>query len=140
MKKIGMVLAAVGMGLAVVTVAMAMMGKPEGGGLFGACCLPDGTCIGFVTSLDCESFFSGVYQGGGTNCGPFGCGACCLPDECLSPVSTDVCVNDLGGEYQGQATNCECQSPPACLGDVNFDGEIGIEEFLYVIGNWGPCP
>ena len=25
-------------------------------------------------------------------------------------------------------------------GDINGDGEVGIEDFLIVLGNWGPCP
>ena len=27
--------------------------------------------------------------------------------------------------------------PPA---DLNFDGKVGIEDFLIVLGSWGPCP
>ncbi len=137
MKKLGMALATVGMALAVVTVAMAMMGQPEEGTV-GACCLPGSGCVDFNLPTGC-ALSGGFYQGDGTFCGTGGCGACCTPDECRSNVSAGHCVNGLGGEYQGQASNCECSSPPACLGDVNDDGEIGIEEFLYVIGNWGTC-
>ena len=26
------------------------------------------------------------------------------------------------------------------IGDTNGDGEVGIDDFLFVLGNWGPCP
>ena len=29
--------------------------------------------------------------------------------------------------------------PPKCIADVDGDGTVGIVDFLIVIGTWGPC-
>jgi hypothetical protein len=29
---------------------------------------------------------------------------------------------------------------PTCFGDVDGDGMVGINEFMQVLADWGPCP
>ena len=42
-------------------------------------------------------------------------------------------VVDMGAyEYQGDPV-------PVKYGDIDGDGHVGIMEFLFVIGSWGPC-
>jgi hypothetical protein len=30
--------------------------------------------------------------------------------------------------------------PDPCVADLDGDGEVGITDFLTLLGNWGPCP
>jgi hypothetical protein len=30
--------------------------------------------------------------------------------------------------------------PCTCAGDINNDGVAGINDFLILVGNWGACP
>jgi len=30
--------------------------------------------------------------------------------------------------------------PPPCPSDFDGDGEVGINDFLELLANWGPCP
>ena len=139
MRKIGIAFATAGMALAVVTVAMAMMGQPEGP--VGACCFPDGQCFSFFSPEACANS-GGSYQGDGTIC-LGGCGACCLPDlECLSSVESSTCTFALVGDFQGVGSTCK---PPfvctGCEGDPECDdGDPcnGIETCLD--GICGPNP
>ena len=32
------------------------------------------------------------------------------------------------------------ETADSCQGDVTGDGIVGINDFLIVLGNWGPCP
>ena len=85
--------------------------------LFGACCLPDGTCS--ELSVLCCFDSGGVFQGDGVSCTPDPClGACCLAVACEDGLSELLCA-DLGGEHQGVGTEC-----PAPGGeDCNENGE-----------------
>lgn len=33
----------------------------------------------------------------------------------------------------------ECVDPCACPGDIDGDGDVGIVDFLALLGMWGPC-
>ena len=52
-----------------------------------------------------------------------------IPDECdiVGGMSSDKNENGVPDE-------CECP------GDIDGDGEVGILDFLTLLGNWGPCP
>ncbi len=64
-----------------------------------------------------------------------------IPDECQQTT----CLGDLDGD--GQIGIIEFLAvlgnwgpvPPGHPLDIDGDNEIGITEFLYVLGNWGPC-
>ena len=45
--------------------------------------------------------------------------------------------NAVGNLWQTWVAGFTPEFNPA---DVNFDGTVGIEDFLIVIGNWGDCP
>ena len=74
-------------------------------------------------------------------------GACCIPASgtCEVLTLTDCVATD--GTWMGPETNCDdadfngnpdiCEN--TCQGDVDGDGEVGIVDFLIVIGNWGTC-
>jgi hypothetical protein len=109
----------------------------------GACCLSDGSCTS-VPSSSCASA-GGEYVGDGFPCSPNPCpqptGACCFGDgEC---VEAEVGICDfVGGTYHGDDTICaevRCAAP-ACRGDVDGDGTVGIGDLVPVLAAWGPCP
>ena len=81
---------------------------------YGACCLPDGTCLDGITAWTCTNDYYGVYQGNGWLCATVSCGpggACCLPvgSPCLQQVET--ACDAAGGDWQGEGTEC---SPALC--------------------------
>ena len=49
---------------------------------------------------------------------------------------------DVGGTLSNggeeDCSSAECAEP--CLGDVNNDSEINVNDLLTVIANWGGCP
>ncbi len=66
-------------------------------------------------------------------------GACCLDDSCIVAFEAN-CVA-VGGTYQGDAATCEASScPTPCPADVDDGGSVGINDFLDLLANWGPCP
>lgn len=69
----------------------------------GACCLPDGRCIGGYPE-DCEAA-GGVYQGPGSFCeGPcWGGGACCFTDWCYENATQSDCASMGGAFYLEQS-------------------------------------
>ena len=64
-------------------------------------------------------------------------GPCCFKDGSCQILQADVCAQS-GGCWQGTAP-LECGDIPCCRSDVNNDGDVGILDFLQVIGEWGPC-
>ncbi len=72
---------------------------------WGACCLPDGTCITADSYEHCLEL-GGVHQGYPSACNP---GACCLPDgTCVEVYDYPACgvCAAMGGVYQGIFTKC----------------------------------
>lgn len=66
-------------------------------------------------------------------------GGCCVVGECFV-ATIDECFL-AGGAFAGLGTSCaELECPTACIGDVDGSGDIGLNDILLVIGNWGPCP
>ncbi len=48
----------------------------------------------------------------------------------------------LGGEFHEFETSDDvvCDPTPlSCLGDIDANGEVNIEDLLDVISSWGPC-
>ncbi|MHC5006234.1 MAG: M12 family metallo-peptidase [Planctomycetota bacterium] len=50
------------------------------------------------------------------------------PDEC------DVAA-DPGLDINGNDVPDDCE----CLGDLNGDGEVAVQDFLFLLADWGPC-
>ncbi len=112
---------------------------------WGACCLTQDICI-IATEGDC-SVSGGAYQGDTTICQSADCfvlppdtGACCMGfSECVATREAE-CV-DADGTFAGIGVTCDdAGCPETCLGDVNGDGEISVNDILTVVANWGPCP
>ena len=38
------------------------------------------------------------------------------------------------------ATGAGASAGPLCLGDVAPDGNVGFEDVIVLLGQWGPCP
>ena len=56
-------------------------------------------------------------------------GICDCPNDSVTEAGIDdFVVTDI------------CPPPPNCLGDVDGDGQVGINDFLAVLGAWGPNP
>jgi hypothetical protein len=72
---------------------------------WGACCLPDGTCITADSYQHCLDL-GGEHQGYPSACNP---GACCFPDgTCVEVYDYPACgvCAAMGGVYQGIFTKC----------------------------------
>jgi hypothetical protein len=49
----------------------------------------------------------------------------------------------LGGVFHEYATchDVVCTVPPfTCIGDLDYDGQVNIQDLLTIIDGWGPCP
>ncbi len=113
-----------------------------------ACCFPqhDGICR-ILLPENCL-LIGGMPQGPGIDCGK-SClpGACCLPffDEglfCVGEGLTETVCVAIGGTFGGQGSKCievGC-TVNLCPSDVTGDGTVGIDDFLQVLADWGPCP
>ena len=71
----------------------------------------------------------GIYNGGGSPTVTDGSFCGNSPDH-LAPD-----LNGLSGQFQ-MTTFCPI---PVCPGDINGDGEVGINDFLDLLAAWGPC-
>ena len=60
------------------------------------------------------------------------------PDCNANVLCDSVEISDgTAADKDGNGVPDECECPAA---DIDGDGEIGINDFLAVIGTWGPCP
>ena len=66
--------------------------------------------------------------------------ACCVNGACImvEPLMCDDVGGTLMSGGEEDCSSTECAEP--CLGDVNNDSEININDLLTVIANWGGCP
>jgi len=84
----------------------------------------------------------GSYIDGGGNTVTYDCpnpGACCTNDNCL--VSEQENCLAFFGEWQGEGTTCEDNPcPTSCLGDLNSDGQVNVNDLMILIAFWGACP
>jgi hypothetical protein len=110
----------------------------------GACCLPNGNCVGPVSPETCSEQ-GGVFQGNATTCGSVTCpipeGACCLGTTCFGPLTESDCEQGFGGVWQGPLSDCKSGScAPACPADIapsGGNGLVNIDDLTQVILNWG---
>jgi hypothetical protein len=112
---------------------------PASPGPFGACCLGDGSCLD-LPEASCD-VLEGMYQGTGTACAGVTCtpfGACCFPDMSCEILTATEC-GVAGGIYEGNATVCDATICP-CPADIDGSGDVGPDDLLDVLSNWGPCP
>ncbi len=122
------------------------------GGALGACVQQVGGSCLLTTADECvKTFLPGLWYGAGTicfdntPCSPFtGCPpastACCLGDGTCVVLVPELCVEAGGAPTIVDITPCFAVTcPQPCVGDVDGDGEVGIGDFLTVIGTWGPC-
>ncbi|MDP6379303.1 MAG: hypothetical protein QF885_06620, partial [Candidatus Thalassarchaeaceae archaeon] len=89
----------------------AHLGTPVTGedrGEWGACCLPDGSCV-MENASDCFSNWGGTYVGGecSDNPCPDPIGACCNTSGYECELLTEPGCEIEGGYWQGGATDCE---------------------------------
>jgi hypothetical protein len=113
----------------------------------GACCLPDGSCVGGVSPEQCTSQ-GGVFQGNGTTCSAGLCpeptGASCFPNGfCL--VLTQAQAVAAGATWKGPGTTCVDGNgngtADACEAtrpeDLNNDGVVNGSDLAILLSAWG---
>ena len=62
-----------------------------------------------------------------------------LAGGCLA--ATEAGCLAAGGTYHGDGIACvEAVCPGGCTWDFDFDGVVGISDFLTLLANWGTCP
>ena len=117
-----------------------------GGGLSvasdGSCGVQD-TSICSNIPVDPQVFGNWIDNGGNTiaEVCPWYQGACCTGNELACVVATEEDCEYFGHTWLGEGTTCDdSPCPTSCLGDVNADGEVSVNDILTVIANWGPCP
>ena len=76
----------------------------------------------------------------GVSCLP---GACCLQGDsfCVGEGLTQVVCEAIGGTFGGPGSNCIEVGCTAnlCPSDVTGDGEVGIDDSLTLLADWGTC-
>jgi len=124
----------------------------------GACCLPSGRCVPLTEEV-CERI-GGSYQGDDARCIDSDCpaptrGACCLPRDRCAVIPEAIC-DRLGGRYEGDGTRCEdaCSENSMivpsgsldmtdlgtpCVGDVDGDGQVAIDDLALELAAFGSC-
>ena len=114
----------------------------SGGALFSA----SGSVDYVSDSIICENSqpqLIGNWVDGGGNLitDVCGLGACCTGNQSGCVASTQADCEYFGGTFMGYGVQCaDVSCPTTCLGDVNSDGEVSVNDILTVIANWGPCP
>lgn len=77
----------------------------------GACCLPNGNCVGGQTTTQCTQQ-GGTYQGNNTTCGGVNCpqptGACCINGACSTQTAANCTAQ--GGTFLGAGVTCNSNS------------------------------
>jgi parallel beta-helix repeat protein len=67
---------------------------------------------------------------------PWNQGACCTNGNCL--VSEQENCLAFFGQWQGEGTTCvENPCPTSCLGDLNSDGQVNVNDLMIMIAYWG---
>lgn len=114
----------------------------------GACCLPDGSCVGPVSPSQCAAQ-GGTYKGNNSTCATVTCplptGAACFPNGfCLVLSQADAIA--AGATWAGPGTTCvdgnSNGTPDACeasgpVGDLNGDGIVNGADLGILLGSWG---
>ena len=79
-----------------------------------------------------------IDKGGNGIHGSCSLGACCTNNICVM-LDMETC-SLVGGVHQGLDTDCLVEGCPETCFDVNGDGQVGVDEILYVIEHFGVCP
>jgi hypothetical protein len=110
----------------------------------GACCMPNGSCLGGVSPSQCEGA-GGVYRGNGSTCSSGLCAyGCCFDNGFCLSLTKSQC-DQAGatwhfnstcddGNMNGTADICE---EPACEGDLNGDNVVDINDLTTQLSNYG---
>ncbi len=111
-----------------------------GGGVHGACCLEDGSCI-FTPQCNCQSpsgNIQGRYTLPGQSCPSPLCtvGACVLSDGTCIVKAEFWCCRRRGSTYLCDGSICD----PCSLADLDGDLIVGVPDLLLLLAQWGPCP
>ncbi|HMN97125.1 MAG TPA: hypothetical protein PKC43_11665 [Phycisphaerales bacterium] len=115
----------------------------------GACCLPDGDCVGPVEQLECQ-LLGGTFQGHQSVCEATGCpqpiGACCFGSgfclalteaDCALAGATWIGLGSTCADGNGNGTADACEAPPGVFGDLNGDGIVNGADLGILLGAWG---
>ncbi|MBC8308985.1 MAG: hypothetical protein ISR75_00455 [Phycisphaerales bacterium] len=88
-----------------------------------------------VCDNDPENILGSWNDGGGNAI----CGACCTNNICVQSGGDDCTF--FGGQWHGEDEVCsDAVCPPGCIGDINGDYTVNVEDLLLLIAAWGTCP
>jgi plastocyanin len=116
----------------------------------GACCYMNILCDEDMTEEECGGQWDPDYTWyEGMNCDEADClaiGACCLPDGSGGFVCQEMvqesCMPD--GEWMGWVNCDEVTCDQDCIGDLDGDGTIGVDDLLQMLSAYGvacgACP
>jgi hypothetical protein len=111
----------------------------------GACCYMDinGTMVcGQMDEIPCLDLPAATYYGTGSLCNGVVCcapvGGCCILGDCLL-ASADQCAT-AQGRFAGLGNDCSTMDCDKCIGDLNNNDLVGVEDLLILIAAWGVCP
>ncbi len=121
------------------------------GGAVGACVQQAGGSCLLTTADECAKlpglwYGEGTFCNGNTPCSPLtGCPpvstACCLGGGTCVVLLAELCVEAGGTPTIVDVTPCFAVTcPQPCVGDLDDDGDVGINDFLDLLANWGACP
>ncbi len=121
------------------------------GAAVGACVQQLGGACLLVAADECAKlpglwYGEGTFCDGSTPCSPLtGCPpvstACCLSDGTCVVLLAELCVEASGTPTIVDVTPCFAVTcPQPCVGDLDYDGNVGINDFLLLLAAWGPNP
>jgi len=108
---------------------------------FGACCLPNATCVDLQTAPECTALGGNLFGGAVSSCAtapcfgaPTDCGECCLPAPigCVIVVSETQCNTVFNGIFLGIETSLPCEP---CVTQTDCPAGVGplFADFAYRI-------
>ena len=101
----------------------------------GACCMPNGTCVGNQSQAQCSAAF-GTYQGNNTVCNGITCPVLPANDECPGAIAISNGVTNINNSTATTSTNPPPPGAPCIFGGAgNFTHDLWYTYTATCTGN-----